>query len=126
MDLNRAETLALVEMLGTITLDQINTPVKRALVSKLFDVSQSSSNAVVLSNVAAKDAVGAIKTIRGLTGLGLKEAKDLYDSVDPLRMGGTLGPIALPKGRSFDDAMAGLRDSCSKYQFNSSIVVTPA
>lgn len=127
MELNRAETLALIEMLGTITLDQINTPIKRALVSKLFDESQSSSiNAVIMSNVPAKDAVGAIKTIRGLTGMGLKEAKDLYDSIDPERLGGTLGPINLPKGRSFDAAMVGLRDSCARYQFNSPIVVSPA
>ena len=92
------------------TILELNDLVKA--IEEKFDVTAAAPVAVVAGDAAAADAapanvtvtltdvgatkVAVIKAVRGATGLGLKEAKDLVESA----------PAALKEGVSKDDAEA--------------------
>jgi large subunit ribosomal protein L7/L12 len=108
----------IIEQLKTLTLLEASELVKQ--IEKTFDVSAAASAApmmmmagpgagaaqevveektefnIVLEEVPADKKIAILKVIRGLTGLGLKEAKDLVESA----------PKNVKEGASKDDAEA--------------------
>jgi large subunit ribosomal protein L7/L12 len=108
----------IIEQLKTLTLLEASELVKQ--IEKTFDVSATAAAApmmmmagpgagaaqevveektefnIVLEEVPADKKIAILKVIRGLTGLGLKEAKDLVESA----------PKNVKEGASKDDAEA--------------------
>lgn len=103
VQLNDAEASALILVLGELPLSAFNTPTKKSVLNKLLSASPaidaskcigSGDGALfVLENVAPGEIILAIKVLRAATGWGLKEAKDAYDTADPHKQGGVLGPF---------------------------------
>ena len=54
---------------------------KRATTDILEDVVKKTSFDVILTEVPAEKKISILKAIRNLTGLGLKESKDIVDNV---------------------------------------------
>ena len=69
-----------------------------------IDISYSSNGSVQW--------IDGIKILRILTGLGLKEAKDLYETRDPSHLGGTVGPFTIDKPTSW------VKDILAKHGWN--------
>lgn len=74
--------------IGDMGTDQINAvlALRAVVAAQFFDVD---------INVPDSKFVEGIKMIRIITGLGLKEAKDMYDRLDPQRNCGRVGPIVV-------------------------------
>ncbi len=121
VQLNDAEASALIQVLGELPLSTFNTATKKSVLSKLLgdasavDTSKcigSGDGAVfILENVAPGEVVMAIKVMRAATGWGLKEAKDAFDTADPHKCGGTLGPF-----RSTVPSFEALTGNYAKYE----------
>nr|BDA99076.1 ribosomal protein L12 [Rhodomonas sp. NIES-2332] len=109
----------IIEQLKTLTLLEASELVKQ--IEETFDVSATAAAApmamamvpgagggqeaaeeksefdLVLEEVPADKKIAILKVVRGITGLGLKEAKDLVESA----------PKSIKEGASKDDAEAG-------------------
>ena len=121
-ELSYDEVALLLELMGEVELSKFNTTSRKNVLRKLLAVTEngdSGTTSVCFTGVAPASPVEAIKTIRILTGFGLKEAKDLYDSLDPFRNGGTIGPFKLPG--TFDDGVAVLKAARAEGRTNGTI-----
>lgn len=124
MIISRSGARNILAMMGSIDVSTLNTRDKRALFAELLTTADEGADAIMMKNCPANNPVECIKVIRGFTGLGLKEAKDLLDSLDPHRLGGTIGPI--PISTSFDEAVQNLSNNARVRPFTTSIVLDPA
>lgn len=124
MEITRNEARAILTMMGTVDISTLNSKLSRGALAKLLTTADDDADAVVLKNCPANSPVDCIKVIRGVTGLGLKEAKDLLDTLDPHRIGGTIGPI--PITTTYDQAMNMLAEAHRKFAAPSHIIVDPA
>lgn len=103
VQLNDAEASALIQVLGELPLSTFNTPTKKSVLNKLLSATPAIDTSkcidggdgavFMLENVAPGEVVMAIKVMRAATGWGLKEAKEAFDSADPHKKGGVLGPF---------------------------------
>jgi len=104
MEITNKEAKFIFDRLANVTLGEILDAGLGDLFVKLLDATKNSRTEIYLNvpagssteiylNVPAGSVVDAIKTIRGLTGWGLKQAKDWYDKNDPNREYGRIGPI---------------------------------
>lgn len=100
MPFNRKQAEIILAMLGIKTVAEMSNEELEAYVA----LRQFSSVQYVdlMMNVTGGKFIEGIKMIRHVLGLGLKEAKDLYDSLDPQHLGGLVGPIK--KGMTIEDA----------------------
>lgn len=92
MNINRATASTILDMLENRKISNTSDEQLAAIVALRSIVAARFVNVFVNVNVGASF-VDGIKTIRSVTGLGLKEAKDLYEQFDPHHDGGLVGPI---------------------------------
>lgn len=86
------------KVIGNLTSDELTAylALREYTQTQFVDISM---------NVPPNKVIDGIKMIRAVTGLGLKEAKDMYDRLDPRRAGGLLGPIARNVSREAADGI---------------------
>lgn len=98
MEITNKEAKFIFDRLANVTLGEILDAGMGDLFVKLLDATKNSMTEIYL-NVAPGSVVDAIKTIRGMFGCGLKQAKDKYDEIDPNREYGRIGPIVTDQSR---------------------------
>jgi hypothetical protein len=98
MEITNKEAKFICDRLGDITVGEIIDCDMVDLFVKLLNGVKNSRTEIYLT-VTPGSIVDAIKTIRGMTGWGLKEAKDWYDKLDPNRNYGRIGPIVTDQSR---------------------------
>lgn len=128
MQVSPDEARAILELLADVKLSQLNTEQKREIFKDLISVATAGpSKRVTLTNVDANKPVEAIKVIRVITGCGLREAKDLYDSYTH-RWGrrelGEIGPLDIPI--TADEAITALKRNMDERNWVTSIHIVPA
>lgn len=79
------------ESLRAVLPEPMDSPTNRALES--VDPANATTVMVILENLPRNQVIGVIKVIRGATGLGLKEAKQITDAVPSIIM--TAAPPAI-------------------------------
>ena len=100
LTLTPAQVNALVAYLGELAARDL----QRANLLDVFAalVNYSGETGIVLVCEADHSPIEAIKAIRIITNCGLREAKDMWDNLNPTRVAGMFGPIV--KCATFDEA----------------------
>jgi hypothetical protein len=91
MKLNNSQITALVNYLGELTARDLERAHLLDVFTDLVNFDDETGVFIVMSKEGPM--IEAIKTIRIVTGLGLKDAKDLFLTLNPNSSAGTFGPL---------------------------------
>lgn len=92
MNINRTTASTILTMLEDRSISNIPDDQLEAILA-LRKIANTRYVDLFVNVVSAPSFVEGIKMIRAVTGLGLRDAKDLYERFDPRHNGGLIGPI---------------------------------
>ena len=92
MNINRATASTILTMLEDRSISNITDDQLEAILA-LRKIANKQYVDLFINVASTSNFVEGIKMIRAVAGLGLKDAKDLYEHFDPRHNGGLVGPI---------------------------------